>query len=278
MFYVNSRSLVNLDLSPHCLMWQNYTSESEPNSKIHLFETFCLSMDDCKYSDFESTIICPSIRAARYHDTLFTNSHFTELPVTFTPGHQSIVDIQCFLVDTDYNWLPINIHPHHLGETAPMPQIIPLDCVFYIKGYFSEKQLGCFVWEEGHFKDGEQVIFGTSGRLGCVLGMCEVGKNYVMFKVEDMSGVLKGDVRMRGIVVSALPIGFQLSWTQCFIMHYLSIFLRSLVKFVDKEHIKEGMESDTTKVGEDSELEFSELTQSTEMREAESSAESEESE
>ena len=38
------------------------------------------------------------------------------------------------------------------------------------------------------------------------------------------------------------------------------------------------MESDTTKVGEDSELEFSELTQSTEMREAEYSAEREESE
>ena len=93
-----------------------------------------------------------------------------------------------------------------------------------------------------------------------------------------MSGVPEGDVRIRGIVVSALPIGFQLSWTQRFIMHYLHIFLRSLVKFADKEHIEEGMESDTTKVGEDSELEFSELTQSTEMREAEYSAESEESE
>ena len=50
------------------------------------------------------------------------------------------------------------------------------------------------------------------------------------------------------------------------------------MKFVDKEHIEERMESDTTKVGEDSELEFSELTQSTEMREAEHSAEREESE
>ena len=67
-------------------------------------------------------------------------------------------------------------------------------------------------------------------------------------------------------MVLALPIGFQLSWTQHFIMHYLCIFLRSLVKFVDKEHIKEGMESDATKIGEDSELEFFELTQLTEMR------------
>ena len=49
------------------------------------------------------------------------------------------------------------------------------------------------------------------------------------------------------------------------------------MKFADKEHM-EGMESDDTRVGEDSELEFSELTQSTEMREAEYFAESEESE
>jgi hypothetical protein len=58
-------------------------------------------------------------------------------------------------------------------------------------------------------------------------------------------------------------------------MHYLQIFLRSLVKFADKEHMEEGMESDDTKVREDSKLEFSELTQSAEMREAEYSAESE---
>ena len=140
MFYINFHSIVNLSFSPHWLMWQNYTSESEPNSKIHPFETFRLSMDDREYSDFESTIICPSIWAARYRDALFKNSHLTELPVTFAPGCQSIVDIQCFLVDTDYNQSPINIHPHPLGETAPMPQIIPLDRVFYIKGYFSEKQ------------------------------------------------------------------------------------------------------------------------------------------
>ena len=88
------------------------------------------------------------------------------------------------------------MYPPSLGQTTPIPQVIPLDHVFYIKGYFSKKQPGCFVWEEGHFEDGEQVIFGMSGRLGHVLGMCEVGKNYVMFKVEDISDVLEGDVRM----------------------------------------------------------------------------------
>src|ERR1700683_5164203 len=54
---------------------------------------------------------------------------------------------------------------------------------------------------------------------------------------------------------------------QCFTMCYFGILLRSLVKFANKEHIEKGMESDDTRVGVDSELEFSELTQSTEMRE-----------
>ena len=45
------------------------------------------------------------------------------------------------------------------------------------------------------------------------------------------------------------------------------------MKFADKEHMEEGMESDATKVGEDSELEFSKLNQLAEMREAEYSAE-----
>ena len=107
-----------------------------------------------------------------------------------------VIDTQHFLVDTNYNCLPINIHPHSSGETAPIAQVIPLNCVFYIKAYFNKKQPGCFVWEEGHFEDGEQVIFGMSGRLGCVLKGCKVGKNYIMFKVEDMSGVPEDDVRM----------------------------------------------------------------------------------
>lgn len=84
--------------------------------------------------------------------------------------------------------------------------------------------------------------------LGHVLGVCKVGKNYVMFKVEDMSGVPKGDAWMHRIVVSALPLSFHLSQTQYFIMRYLRVFLRTLVKFADKEHMEEGMDSDATKV------------------------------
>ena len=88
-----------------------------------------------------------------------------------------------------------------------MPQSIPLDCVFYIKGYFSEKQLDCFVWEEDHFEDGEQVIFGTSGRLGCVLRGVQGWK--------ELCHVQAGRHE-----VLALPISFQLSWTQHIIMCY----------------------------------------------------------
>ena len=128
-------------------------------------------MDDSKYSDFESTIIHPSIQAAHYRNTLFANSFLTALPITFAPGCQSIINTQCFLVDTNCNCPLINIPPPSLGQTAPIPQVFPLDHVFYIKGYLRREQLGCFIWEEGHFEDREQVIFGTSGRLGCVLGV-----------------------------------------------------------------------------------------------------------
>jgi hypothetical protein len=31
--------------------------------------------------------------------------------------------------------------------------------------------------------------------------VCEVGKNYVMFKVEDMSGALTGDVKIQRVVI-----------------------------------------------------------------------------
>src|SRR6202042_3246739 len=111
--------------------------ESKPNSYIYPFETFHLSMDDHEYSDFESTIIQPSIQAAHYHNALFANSFLTKLPITFAPGHQSIINTQHFLVDTNYDCPPINIHPSFV-QTAPMPQVIPLDHVFYIKGYFSK--------------------------------------------------------------------------------------------------------------------------------------------
>jgi hypothetical protein len=30
------------------------------------------------------------------------------------------------------------VHPPSFEQTTPMPQIISLDCVFYIKGYFSK--------------------------------------------------------------------------------------------------------------------------------------------
>src|ERR1700691_879091 len=91
-------------------------------------------MDDHKYSRFESTIICPSIRATHYCNALFANSFLTELPITFALGCQSIVDTKCFLVNTNYNHLPINIHPpspepHHsvLISDSNVDNIVTLD-------------------------------------------------------------------------------------------------------------------------------------------------------
>jgi hypothetical protein len=62
--------------------------------------------------------LCPSIQAACYCNALFTNSFLTALPITFASGCQSIIDTQCFLVNTDYNCPPINILHHVLSSNS----------------------------------------------------------------------------------------------------------------------------------------------------------------
>ena len=135
-------------------------------------------MDEYEYALFESKIIRPSIRAARSHTQLFNNSVLPNLPLVFKPGRQSITDLQNFLVDTDYNRPLHNLRFPLVDPVAKMSSHIPLDRMLHVKGYFSTKQPNCFVWEEGYVEKGSQVIFGTSGRLGRILGVCGVGRNF----------------------------------------------------------------------------------------------------
>src|ERR1700680_3781817 len=56
--------------------------------------------------DTESTqehLIHPFIQSTQSYTQLFNNSALPNLPIVFAPGHQSIANIQCFLVNTDYN-------------------------------------------------------------------------------------------------------------------------------------------------------------------------------
>ena len=50
------------------------------------------------------------------------------------------------------------------------------------------------MWKEGLFEEGSRVIFGNSGRLGQVLRVCGVGKNYFMLRIKDMERTLENEV------------------------------------------------------------------------------------
>src|SRR6202042_2355826 len=172
-----------------------------------------------------------------------------------------------------------------------MSSHIPLDCMLPVKGYFSTKQPNCFVWEEGYFEKGLQVIFGTSGRLEHILGVCGVGRNFFMLRVKELGGSLDGEVVIQRMVVSFSPTGdFRLSLFQCFTMRFLKPFLGSMADFADLERVKTDMESAEMYSGEESgstdevaeeqsELGDSELTLSEEIQgvvDSEYSSESEE--
>ena len=123
-----------------------------------------------------------------------------------------------------------------MDPVEKMSSHIPLDRTLAMKGYFSTKQPNCFVWEEGYFEKGSQVIFGTSGRLGRILGVCGVGRNFFMLRVKELGGSLDGEVAVQRMVVSFPPSGdFQLSLFQRLAMRFLKPFLGSMADFVDLE-------------------------------------------
>jgi hypothetical protein len=121
-----------------------------------------------------------------------------------------------------------------------------------VKGYFSAKQPKCFVWEECYFEKGLQVIFGTSRRLGQILGVCGVGRNFFMLRVKELEGSLDGEVAIQRMVVSSPTGDFWLSLLQCFAMCFLKPLLESMADFVDLERVKADMESAEAYSGEES--------------------------
>ena len=102
-------------------------------------------------------------------------------------------------------------------------------------------------------KRGRRSYFGTSGRLGHILGVCGVGRNFFMLRVKELGGSLNGEVAVERVVVSFPPSGdFQLFLFQRLAMHFLKPFLGLMADFVDLEKVKADMESAVTYSGEES--------------------------
>src|ERR1700728_4471484 len=98
------------------------------------------------------------------------------------------------MLETDYNCPLYKLHLPLPLPKAKMSSRVPLNCTLIMGGYFRKKQLDCFVWKEGRFKEGLRVIFGNSRRLGQVLKVCGVGQNYFMIRVRDLKRTLGREV------------------------------------------------------------------------------------
>jgi len=63
----------------------------------------------------------------------------------------------------------------------------------------------CFVLEKGSFEKGLEVFLGSSGRQVRILGVCGLGRNYVMMRVIELGGILEGEVTIWRMAVSSCP-------------------------------------------------------------------------
>ena len=102
--------LKHIHLRHFILLWMNVNSPtSSPLSFMHQFKLLTLMVNSLPIP------FCPI-------SPLFLLLNTSPFPI-----------LNASWSNTDYNCMLI-VHPPSFEQTTPMPQIIPLDCVFYIKG------------------------------------------------------------------------------------------------------------------------------------------------
>ena len=108
-------------------------------------------------------------------------------------------------------------------------------------GYISEKHPDCFVLEEGFFEKGLEVILGSSGRRVRILGVCGLGKNYVMMRVIELGGILQGEVTIRRMAVSSHPSSVWIATLHWIVSRLFKPVLGSMLDFADEEKMEDSM-------------------------------------
>ena len=210
-------------------------SSFAPEEKlVHLIETFRNSTD---YRQFESTVIRPFLREARGRAIIYADS---QLGISTAPGCPSIEDIYHFLNDTDYNrnsqLLSNNstFSKNTSVSTSPIstPQLV---------GYISKKHPDSFVLEEGSFEKGLEVILGSSGRQVRILGVCGLGRNYVMMRVIELGGILEGEVTIRRMAASSPPSSVWIATLHWIVSQLFKPVLGSMLDFADQEKMEDSM-------------------------------------
>ena len=92
--------------------------------------------------------------------------------------------------------------------------------------------------EGGFFEKGSEVTLGSSGRMARVLGVCGLGKNYIMMKVQELGGILEGETVIQRMVVSSPPTSLWLVLLQLFVSHLFKPVLGSMIDFVDEDRVR----------------------------------------
>ena len=106
-------------------------------------------------------------------------------------------------------------------------------------GYISEKHLDCFVLEEGSFDKGLEVILGSSGRRVRILGVCGVGRNYVMIKVIELGESREREVPTRRMAVSSPPSSVWIATLHWIVSQLFKPVLGSMLDFADEEKMED---------------------------------------
>ena len=91
--------------------------------------------------------------------------------------------------------------------------------------------------EGGFFEKGSEVILGFSGRMARVLGVCGLGRNYVMMRVQELGGILEGEIIIQRMVISSPPTLLWLVLLQIFVSHLLQPILGFMMDFVNEDRI-----------------------------------------
>ena len=200
------------------------TNNSESNA-AHPLESFRPSMD---YQHFESTVIRPYLLQVKLRNSVNVH-HRTSLSFAPAPGRPSLDGLITLLSETDYN--------QHT-PSKPLPSLPRSDVSSSrVEGYSSPIRPDYFIWEYGHFEEGSIVLLGGSSRLVKVLGVCGVGRNYFKMRLEELGGILEGEVAIRRMIVSFSPTMFQLSFLQRFKQRVFGRFLKSMRDFSKEEGI-----------------------------------------
>ena len=194
------------------------TNNSESNA-AHPLESFRPSMD---YQHFESTVIRPFLLQVKLRNSVNTH-HRTSLSFAPAPGRPSLDGLITLLSETDYN---------QNTPSKPLPSLPRSDVSSSrVEGYSSPIRPDYFIWEYGHFEEGSIVLLGGSSRLVKVLGVCGVGRNYFKMRLEELGGILEGEVAIRRMIVSFSPTMFQLSILQRIKQRIFGRFLKSMRDF-----------------------------------------------